>query len=172
MTAKLGDPFSRPYSQQSSSSTANKGQRAYPPAPQGQAATVRYMTAAEEEDLSRKVNNLLIARQQVADADKTIAEGKRLQEEARAEAEKARAGMAQAKANTIRGLEGAAAGLEKMLGAIKNNPTATQKIEAIRQKILSAKDNLPDNPVEQQKLVLALKQESAVVIQSLQQAKK
>jgi len=133
-------------------------------------------------DLARKVNNLLIAKQQGADADKMIAEGsrieakskhleaegKRLEAEGKAEEEQAKAKIALAKANTIKGLEGMVTAVEKMQGVFKATPGAAEKIEAIRRKILQLKDNLPEQPMEQQRQMQALKQDYMLLVQSLQ----
>ncbi len=156
--------------------------------PQNSQMTVRYMTAAEQQDIAARIENLKTAEAKLADARQKIAEGgamiaqaKAGQAEARKEIETGRSQkeqgktqIDQAKANlavlngqTIKALDGIAGALLKMQEANKQNPAAVQRIDSLRQQVLQYKDNLPTDAAAQQKRMQELKQEATILVQSL-----
>lgn len=152
------------------------------PAPSnGQALTVHVMTAAEEQELSKHVTSMIETKRKIAAADEMIARGKAgqaearreieqgiaLQQQGKAQAEEAKAKIAQDTAQIVKGLEGMVAVLSKMKEIHKANSASVQKIDALREKIIQYKNNLPQDVAAQKVRMQELKQEALLLSQSL-----
>ncbi len=154
---------------------------------QGKPLTVRVLSSGEQQEVSRRINNLKAANSKVAAADQKIAraqadqaaakreieegrrlqqEGRRLQQEGRAESEQARANLAAIDTQVVKNLEQIAAFLEAKKG---QHPSAAsiQKIDTLRNKILHYKDNLPATGAARTQQMQAFKQEAILLLQTL-----
>ncbi|MBS0637681.1 MAG: hypothetical protein JSS12_09225 [Verrucomicrobia bacterium] len=166
------------------------------PAPSnGQGLTVHVMTATEEQELSKHVTSMIETKRKIAAADEMIARGKAgqaearkeieqgralqqqgialqqqgiaLQQQGKAQAEEAKAKIAQDTAQIVKGLEGMVAVLSKMKEIHKANSASVQKIDALREKIIQYKNNLPQDVAAQKVRMQELKQEALLLSQSL-----
>ena len=96
-------------------------------------------------------------------------EGRRMQEVGRAQAAQAQANMAALTVQTQNGLQGMADALLRMkeMPKAKGDPATLAVIDALRDKILVYKDNLPTDAALRQKNMEALKVEAMTLMQRM-----